>query len=214
MTAIRRTMLHHIWKVTAVLAAAFGVAVLSSAAPASADTLINQPPARVCHHHTFTVGVWAQPGTPWANRRYVVNVYNPSRVRVQHHAGHAPTSAWRYWHPKAWKLDKGTLALRVLPGYLHAKNNNARNVLLRPLPRSDKPLAVEVFVQSEPKAQFEHAGIVWYQDDDNYVSLFQEVLGGKVDGGGGNEHVKSAVDKRIFSRLVVARVETDLPAIL
>ena len=73
-------------------------------APASADTLINQPPARVCHHHTFTVGVWAQPGTPWANRRYVVNVYNPSRVRVQHHAGHAPTSAWRYWHPKAWKL--------------------------------------------------------------------------------------------------------------
>ena len=104
MTAIRRTMLHHIWKVTAVLAAAFGVAVLSSAAPASADTLINQPPARVCHHHTFTVGVWAQPGTPWANRRYVVNVYNPSRVRVQHHAGHAPTSAWRYWHPEAWKL--------------------------------------------------------------------------------------------------------------
>jgi regulation of enolase protein 1 (concanavalin A-like superfamily) len=89
--------------------------------------------------------------------------------------------SWVREDPKAWKLDKGVLVLRVLPGYLHAKSNNSRNILLRPLPKSDKALAVEVFVESEPKAQFEHAGIVWYQDDDNYVSLFQEVLGGKVE---------------------------------
>ena len=89
--------------------------------------------------------------------------------------------SWVREDPKAWKLDKGALVLRTLPGYLHAKSNNSRNVLLRPLPKSDKPLAVDVFVESEPKAQFEHAGIVWYQDDDNYVSLLQEVLGGKVE---------------------------------
>jgi regulation of enolase protein 1 (concanavalin A-like superfamily) len=36
-------------------------------------------------------------------------------------------------------------------------------------------------VESEPKVQFEHAGVAWYIDDDNYVSLFQEVLDGKVE---------------------------------
>ncbi len=88
---------------------------------------------------------------------------------------------WLREDPMAWKLENGSLVHRVLPGYLHAKSNNSRNVLLRPLPKSDKPLAVEVHVEGEPKVQFEHAGVVWYVDDDNYVSLFQEVLGGKVE---------------------------------
>jgi regulation of enolase protein 1 (concanavalin A-like superfamily) len=88
--------------------------------------------------------------------------------------------SWVREEPKAWRLDKGALVLRTLPGYLHAKSNNSRNVLLRPLPKSDKALAVEVHVEAEPKAQYEHAGVVWYVDDDNYVSLFQEVLDGKV----------------------------------
>lgn len=89
--------------------------------------------------------------------------------------------SWVREDPKAWKLDKGSLVCRVLPGYLHAKSNNSRNVLLRALPKSDKPLAVEVYLEGEPKVQFEHAGVVWYQDDDNYVSLFQEVLNKKVE---------------------------------
>jgi regulation of enolase protein 1 (concanavalin A-like superfamily) len=89
--------------------------------------------------------------------------------------------SWVREDPKAWRIDKGTLVLRTLPGYLHAEYNDSRNVLLRALPKSDKPLAVEAYVESEPKVQFEHAGLVWYVDDDNYVSLFQEVLGGKTE---------------------------------
>ncbi len=89
--------------------------------------------------------------------------------------------SWVREDPKAWKIDQGALVLRTLPGYLHAKSNDSKNVLLRPLPKSDKTLVVEVYVEGEPKVQFEHAGIVWYVDDDNYVSLFQEVLGGKVE---------------------------------
>jgi regulation of enolase protein 1 (concanavalin A-like superfamily) len=73
------------------------------------------------------------------------------------------------------------LVLRTLPGYLHATSNDSKNVLLRPLPKSDRPLAVEVHVEGEPKVQYEHAGLVWYVDDDNYVSLVQEVLDGKVE---------------------------------
>ena len=87
--------------------------------------------------------------------------------------------SWVREDPKAWRIEQGALALRNLPGYLHATYNNSRNVLIRPLPKSEKPLAVEVFVESEPTIQFEHAGVVWYVDDDNYVSLFREFLNGK-----------------------------------
>jgi regulation of enolase protein 1 (concanavalin A-like superfamily) len=89
--------------------------------------------------------------------------------------------SWLREDPKAWHVEKGTLVLRTLPGYLHAKSNDSQNVLLRSLPKSDRPLAVEVYLEGEPKVQYEHAGLVWYIDDDNYVSLFQEVLGGKVE---------------------------------
>jgi hypothetical protein len=112
-------MAHHVKRLAAVLAAVFAVAGLGSVAAASAgtaspgtsaivpsDTLINVPAAQVCHYHRFRVGVWAQPGTSWANRRYVVNVYSPSWARVLHKSGHAPTSHWLFWHPKAWRLGK------------------------------------------------------------------------------------------------------------
>lgn len=111
-------MAHHIKRLAAVLAAVFAVAGLGPVAAASAgtaspgtravpyDTLINVPAARVCHYHRFTVGVWAQPGTSWANRRYVVNVYSPSWVQVLHKSGHAPTSHWLFWHPKVSRLGK------------------------------------------------------------------------------------------------------------
>lgn len=112
-------MPHRIKRIAAVLAAAFTIAGLGSVAAASAgtaapatsasvpsSTLINFPATHVCRYHRFTVGVWAQPGTSWANRRYVVNVYNPDWVQVLHRSGHAPTSSWLFWHPKAWKLGK------------------------------------------------------------------------------------------------------------
>ena len=82
---------------------------------------------------------------------------------------------------RAWRIDEGALVLRTLPGYLHAQYNDSKNILLRNLPKTEHPLAIEVHVESEPKVQFEHAGIVWYVDDDNYVSLFQEIVGSRVE---------------------------------
>ena len=111
-------MPHQVKRLAAVLAAAFAFAGLGSGAAASADTaspaisasvsatLINVPTTRVCHYRRFTVGVWAQPGNSWANRHYVVNVYNANWVQVLHKSGHAPTLYWLFWHPKAWKLGK------------------------------------------------------------------------------------------------------------
>jgi regulation of enolase protein 1 (concanavalin A-like superfamily) len=88
--------------------------------------------------------------------------------------------SWVREEPGAWRVEKGALVLRTLPGYLHAKRNNSKNVLLRLPPEAKgSRLAVEAFLESEPKVEFEHAGVVWYYDDDNYVALFKEVLDGK-----------------------------------
>jgi hypothetical protein len=40
--------------------------------------------------------------------------------------------SWVREDPKAWRLEKGALVLRTLPGYLHAKSNDSKNILLRP----------------------------------------------------------------------------------
>ena len=86
--------------------------------------------------------------------------------------------SWVREDPKAWRIEKGTLIFRTLPGALHAKSNSSRNILLRELPKSNKPIAIEVHLDSDPKVMYEHAGLVWYVDDDNYVDVLQEVLGG------------------------------------
>jgi regulation of enolase protein 1 (concanavalin A-like superfamily) len=53
-------------------------------------------------------------------------------------------------------------------------------VLLRDPPGElGKEWAVELMLDSEPKTQFEHAGVLIYWDDDNYVSLFREFIDGK-----------------------------------
>lgn len=133
-------MPHRIARLAAVLTAAFTIAGLSSAAAAAAGTasprtvpprtashraashgasgptagtLINRPTAQVCHGQRFTVGAWAQPGTSWANRPYVVNVYNPDWGQVLHKSGHAPTSSWLYRRPTAANLGTYHVSYQV-----------------------------------------------------------------------------------------------------
>ncbi|MDR0342363.1 MAG: hypothetical protein LBI49_04475 [Nocardiopsaceae bacterium] len=128
-------MPHRIARLAAVLTAAFTIAGLTSAAAASAGTasprtdsprtasrgtraptagtLINRPAAQVCHGQRFTVGAWAQPGASWANRPYVVNVYNQDWVQVLHKSGHAPTSSWLYLRPTASNLGKYHVSYQI-----------------------------------------------------------------------------------------------------
>jgi regulation of enolase protein 1 (concanavalin A-like superfamily) len=119
--------------------------------------------------------------------------------------------SWIREDPRAWRIHKGALILRNSPGHLYASYNNAKNVLVRTLPRTEHTLAIEVHVESDPKVQFEHAGVVWYVDDDNFVSLFQEVLGGKVvlqmvaeKGGKARTIVAEHGTKAVWLRLVIS----------
>lgn len=88
--------------------------------------------------------------------------------------------AWVREDPVGWRLEKDSVVLRTPEGYLHAKLNNSKNLLLRPVPEAHlAAVAIEVLIESDPKVQYEHAGLVWYYDDDNYVCLLSESLNGK-----------------------------------
>jgi regulation of enolase protein 1 (concanavalin A-like superfamily) len=84
--------------------------------------------------------------------------------------------SWLREDAKDWRLDKGSLLVRTSTGSLWMKQNNNRNVLLRTPPKAPR-FAFEVLVENEPTNGFEHAGLVWYADDDNYVALMKEKVG-------------------------------------
>jgi beta-xylosidase len=89
--------------------------------------------------------------------------------------------SWVREDGKAWRIDNGTLLIRTSTGSLWQTDNNNRNLLLRTPPEA-KPqrFAFEALVENEPTNAFEHAGLVWYADDDNYVALLKEKVGEKV----------------------------------
>lgn len=88
-----------------------------------------------------------------------------------------------YWireKPGEWKVENRKLMLRSLPGYLYMEDNNAPNVLLRKAPANSRALIVEVFLENQPQVPYEHAGLYWYYDDDNYVCILKEWMGSEM----------------------------------
>ena len=119
---------------------------------------------------------------------------------------------WIREEPKAWKVENGALLLRVLPGYVYMDNNNAPNVLLRKAPVTSNVLVLEVFLENQPEIRYEHAGLYWYYDDDNYVCLLKEWMGDEVrlrivhekDGNGDISGESEYDAKGVWFRLVIA----------
>ena len=136
------------------------------------------------------------------------------KVMFQERFASEPGTGWSWVReePKAWRIEDGALVLRTLPGYLHAEMNNAKNLLVRTPPDAkDTTIAIEISLESDPQTQYEHAGLVWYYDDDNYVAIFNERLGGKpelqmvIEKGGRPEFaVKPCGSKTVWLRLVAS----------
>ena len=80
----------------------------------------------------------------------------------------------------AWSLDNSKLLLKTLPGTLWGENNTARNILLRSEFTIVPGFTSEVTVKNKPEFQGEQAGLIWYNDDANYIKLVKENLGGQV----------------------------------
>lgn len=87
--------------------------------------------------------------------------------------------SWVREHPEAWRVTEEGLEIRVEPGNLWGKANNARNVLVRPLPElEDGALSIALTVTNAPTNQYEQVNLVWYYDDRHMVKIGLE----RVDG--------------------------------
>lgn len=86
-------------------------------------------------------------------------------------------SGWRWLreNPGGWSLAKGTLKIRT-NGSLWESENTQQNILLRQLPAEPATgISVEITVNSRLQfnQSYEHGGLIWYLDDDNWVTLTQ-----------------------------------------
>jgi len=87
--------------------------------------------------------------------------------------------SWVRENPAAWRVTEDGLEIRVEPGNLWGKANNARNVLVRSLPEGDDgALSIALTVTNAPTNQYEQVNLVWYYDDRHMVKIGLE----RVDG--------------------------------
>ena len=81
----------------------------------------------------------------------------------------------------AWRVSERGLEIRMLPGNMWGPANNARNVLVRPVPDpATNEIAISLSLENRPAEQYEQVDLVWYYDDSNMVKLGQELVAGKL----------------------------------
>jgi len=103
-----------------------------------------------------------------------VDFSDPFRKTLQ------PGWTWVREDPASWRMTDQGLEIRVQPGNMWGGANNARNVLVRPLPEAwPGGLDIRVRVHNKPSEQYEQIDLVWYYDDSHMVKIGQEQVDGK-----------------------------------
>lgn len=85
---------------------------------------------------------------------------------------------WLREDRSAWRVTNGILEVRLQPGNMWGPANDAKNILLIPLPRSSD-LEISATIEHSPTNQYEQADLVWYYSDSNMVKLGPELVDGK-----------------------------------
>ena len=81
----------------------------------------------------------------------------------------------------AWRTGLLGLEVRVQPGNMWGPANNAKNVLVHPIPSPEAaPVEISVTYSNRPSAQWEQANLVWFYDGGNMVKLGQELVTGRL----------------------------------
>ena len=82
-----------------------------------------------------------------------------------------PEWSWINEDASSWSLTErpGYLRIHTQPGTLDEANNSAHNVLLRAAPPA--PYVLSTRFELHPTQEFHEAGLLVYQDADNYVKL-------------------------------------------
>ncbi len=92
-----------------------------------------------------------------------------------------PGWSWVREHREAWRVSERGLEVRIEPGNMWGKANDAKNVLVRPAPVvAPNGIEITVTVENRPTAQYEQVDLVWYYDDSHMVKLGQELVNGKL----------------------------------
>lgn len=88
---------------------------------------------------------------------------------------------WVREDPGAWRVTDKGLEVRLQPGNMWGGANNAKNVLVRPVPDpAQQPLEIHVTVSNQPTEQYEQVDLVWYYDDSHQVKIGQELVDKKL----------------------------------
>jgi len=85
---------------------------------------------------------------------------------------------WLREDPSAWRITNGLLEVRVQPGNMWGPANDAKNILLIPLPQSSG-LEITATIEHSPTNQYEQADLVWYYAGGNMVKLGPELVDGR-----------------------------------
>ncbi len=89
--------------------------------------------------------------------------------------------SWIREDPKGWKVADGVLQIRVQPGNMWGPANDAKNVLVRPLPEvNGGEIVMTTRVENHPTEQYEQVDLVWYYDDSHMVKIGQEQVDGQL----------------------------------
>ncbi len=80
-----------------------------------------------------------------------------------------------------WRVAKEGLEVRVQPGNMWGSANDAKNVLVRPVPDPGTgTIEVSVIASNRPAGQYEQADLVWYYDDGDMVKIGLEEVDDQV----------------------------------
>ena len=87
--------------------------------------------------------------------------------------------SWLRENQAGWRIGTGALEIRVEPGNMWGPANDAKNVLVRDLPDSPRPLQMSVTISNKPTEQYEQVDLVCYYDDSHMVKIGFELVDGK-----------------------------------
>jgi regulation of enolase protein 1 (concanavalin A-like superfamily) len=92
-----------------------------------------------------------------------------------------PGWAWIRGHESYRKVTKEALKIRMEPGNMWGGANDARNILVRPIPdHCEKACEIEVTVFNRPTEQYEQVDLVWHYNDSYQVKIGQELVDGQL----------------------------------
>jgi len=84
---------------------------------------------------------------------------------------------WLRPNPDAWRLKDGGLEIKIEPGNMWGRANNAKNVLLIPLAHELQASGadVQVTLANSPTKRWEQVDLVWYYRDSHMVKIGLEL---------------------------------------